>query len=187
MKKPNAKRPFNFRRNCVVAAVVMAAGTASSLAQASIALTGYSENAGAFTATYAFTPDPSPGLVLPPGSSWLASLTESFTPTGLGVGTFQFDWSGQHPLTGLIASDTCQFQSTVLNGTVCSQASVVADGTASDTYNFTVNLVSGGGTATFTGTHSAAAVPLPPAAWLFASGLAFTLVWRQPRKRAQAR
>jgi hypothetical protein len=158
-------------QNGVVAVVTVIMAIISGLAQASIMLTNYSENATSFTATYAFTPDISPGFEPPPGSLWLASLSQTFTPTGLGVGTFDFDWAGQHPLPGLTAVGNCQFSNSVLTGTVCNQTLTVPDGTNSDTYNFTVNLVSGGGTATFTGLHNVAAVPIPGAAWLFASGL----------------
>ncbi len=158
-------------QNGVVAAVAVIMATISGLAQASIMLTSYSENATSFSATYAFTPDISPDTELPPGSLWLASLSQSFLPTGLGMGTYEFDWTGQHPTLGLLASDSCQFSNSVLTGTVCNQTMTVADGTDSDTYNFMVNLVSGGGTATLTGLHNVAAVPIPGAVWLFASGL----------------
>ena len=169
MKISTISRMFQ-RRNGIVVAVAMAMGTISSLAQASIVLSTYSEDATSFNATYSFTPDLSPGLVPPPGSLWLASMSQSFIPSGLGVGTFEFDWSGQHLLTGIPAINTCQFQNSVLTGTVCNQSMTVADGTASDIYNFTVALVSGGGTATFTGQHIAP-VPIPGGALLLGSGL----------------
>lgn len=152
--------------------LALALSCVSGLASASIVLTGYTENAGSFTATYAFTPDPSPGFVPAPGSLWNATLSETFTPTNLGAGTFLFNWSGSHPPTGGVAAGNCSFSNSVLTGTPCNQGMTVADGTATDTYTFVLNLVSGGGTATFTGTHSAAVVPLPAAAWLLASGLA---------------
>lgn len=166
MKKYSRKCRFG-----ILSSLAIVLTGASGLVSASIALTGYSENAGSFTATYAFTPDPSPGFVPPPGSLWNASLSEAFTPTNLGAGTFSFNWSGSHPPTGVAAAGNCTFSNSVLTGTPCNQSMSVADGTATDNYSFVVNLISGGGTATFTGTHTAAVVPLPAAAWLFGSGL----------------
>lgn len=184
MKNANLKSVA--RHGALTAAMVMAA-VAGSAANASITLTSYTENTTSFQAVYSFTPDITPldgettGL-----GDWTATLTQTYSPAVPSVSPAQyvFAWAGAHlatPHAGelpLLLADlgTCTIAAGSLAGTFCDTTTQVPHLDPDnllyqhyDEYHFWLDLVSGGGYAYLTGTHSE--VPVPAAAWLFGSGL----------------
>ena len=169
------------RYRSLMAAMAISAMTTT--VHASIALTSYTENATAFQAIYAFTPDITPLDGETSGSgSWSATLTQTYSPAVplISPAQYIFNWEGLHsamPHAGELPNLTptagsCTIDAASLTGTFCEQTvnTPHLPGDHYDQYTFMLELVSGGGFATFTGTHISA-VPVPAAAWLLISGI----------------
>ena len=171
---------FERFRAFMLAAVVFAA---ANVTEASVTLTSYTENVTSFEAVYAFTPDITPldsetsGL-----DNWSAILTQSYLPAVPLVlpAQYVFSWEGIHlstPHAGelpilLPTVGQCTIDAASLTGTFCQETVDVPHliGGHYDQYSFMLELVSGGGYATFTGAH-VSAIPVPAAAWLLVSGI----------------
>lgn len=173
-----------FAAKCGMAALVAvcSAGVVTS-ASASIFLTSYSETATSFEAVYAFTPDISALDVETSGpGDWSATLTQTYVPAvpSVAPAEYVFEWEGMHlstPHAGELAIlsptvGSCTIDAASLTGTYCQQTVDVPHplGSHFDQYTFMLELISGGGYATFTGTHIGE-VPVPAAAWLLISGI----------------
>ena len=155
----------------------------SGAVHASIALTSYTENANSFQAVYSFSQTITPLDAETTGlGDWTATLTQTYNPAVPSVSTAQyvFAWSGAHLATphagelpaSLADLGTCAIDAGTLTGTFCDTTTNVPHllDQHYDQYHFWLELVSGGGYAYLTGTHSSA-VPLPAAVWLLGSGL----------------
>lgn len=160
-------------------ALVCLSGTAN----ATIALTSYSENANSFQAVYSFSQTITPLDAETTGlGNWTATLTQTYNPAVPLVSPAQyiFAWSGAHlatPHAGelpLLLADlgTCAIDAGTLTGTFCDTTTNVPHllDQHYDQYHFWLELDSGGGYAYLTGTH-VGEVPVPAAVWLFGSGL----------------
>lgn len=157
-------------------------------AEASVALSSYTESATSFQAVYSFTPDIAPLDVQTTGlGSWNSTLTQTYSPAVPLVSPAQyiFAWEGAHiatPHAGelpLLLTDlgTCAIDASSLTGTFCDTTTDVPHLDVDnllyqhyDQYHFWIELISGGGYAYLTGTHIGE-VPVPAAAWLMGSGL----------------
>lgn len=177
-------------RHGILGAMAMAA-VVSPAADASVTLTSYTENATSFQAVYSFSQDVTPldgettGL-----GNWTATLTQTYVPGVPLVSPAQyvFTWAGAHlatPHSGelpLLLADlgTCSINAGSLTGTFCDTTTYIPHLDLTnllyehhDTYRFWLELVNGGGYAYLTGVHGTVGeVPVPAAAWLFASGFA---------------
>ena len=178
----NSRSPCLFERCRAFMLAVMVFAVAGA-AEASVTLTSYTENATSFEAVYVFTPDITPldsetsGL-----GNWSAILTQTYLPAVPLVSPAQyvFNWEGIHlstPHAGelpilLPTVGLCTIDAASLTGTFCQETVDVPHllGHHYDQYSFMLELVSGGGYATFTGTHLSA-IPVPAAAWLLISGI----------------
>ncbi len=158
---------------------VLALSLLSTKVDASVSLHSYTETAGSFQAVFAFTPNITPlDSQSAGGSSWSASLTQSYTPaSSASTAQYVFEWSGVHLAAPLApaAFGNCTVAASSLTGTFCDSTTQVTHpdlaGSSYDEYRFWLELVSGGGYAYLTGTH-VSPVPVPAAAWLLGSGLA---------------
>ncbi len=189
------KNGFKMKRSVLrLLSVFGVSAVMSGVSNASLVLTGFTESQTAFSATYAFTADLSPDIETTVGSWWSAEVNQEYIPDpGGGPATFSLTWTGLHlggPHFGEIAGTnvigSCTFSAATLDGVVCDQSQsaphLLSLEGHRDSYDFYLELVSGGGTVTFSGSHGAV-VPIPAAIWLFGSGMV-GLVSMAKRRRA---